>query len=123
MVDSLEGQGMVTRRSGAARAVAVRLTAKGRRTATRLLARRGTILQDLVADLDAGEQEALAGLLEKLLRGVHARVGHDTATPTEHVAELVCRLCDREACRHGGAPCPVSVAQREVDGGLHHDTF
>lgn len=116
MVDSLEERGLVSRRSGTGRAVAIRLTAKGRRTATRLLTRRGTVLEDLVADLDSDEQESLTGLLEKILRGVHARVGHaTTTTPTEHVAELVCRLCDRGACRHGGAPCPVSVAQHGVD--------
>ena len=115
MVDTLERQRLVTRRSRVGRAVAVRLTPKGRRAAARLLQRRGQVLAELVADLDPSEQATLAALLEKILPGVHANVGRDSPTPRERLAELVCRLCDRGACRQDGAPCPVSVAQRALD--------
>ena len=116
MVDSLEREGLVTRQSGPGRTVAVRLTQAGRRSVTRLLERRGDVLRQLVAGLDAGEQEVLAALLEKVLRGVHERVEHQTQTPTERIGDLVCRLCDRAACTQHGAACPVSVAQRVLDG-------
>jgi MarR family transcriptional regulator, negative regulator of the multidrug operon emrRAB len=115
MIDALEDQGMVDRRRAAGRAVAVRLTAKGRRAANRLLERRGQILRELAAELDPDEQATLAVLLDKILRGVHARVGQGGAVPSERIGELVCRLCDRGACREGGAPCPVSSAQRDLD--------
>ena len=116
MVDGLEGRGLVTRQPGSGRSVAVRLTLTGRRAGGRLLERRQDVLRQLVADLDAGEQAVLAALLEKVLRGVHGRIEHETQTPRDHIGELVCRLCDRGACRQGGASCPVSVAQRVLDG-------
>jgi DNA-binding MarR family transcriptional regulator len=118
MVDGLESQGLVRRQRGSGRSVAVRLTRGGRRAAVRLLERRGDVLRRLLAGLDAGEQEVLAALLEKVLSVVHERVEQQAQTPDERIGELVCRLCDRVACRQGGASCPVSVAQSVLDGSL-----
>ncbi|TNC27742.1 MarR family transcriptional regulator [Amycolatopsis alkalitolerans] len=102
MVDSLEGSGLVRRRPGQGREVAVHLTPGGRATSRKLLATRGAGLGEVLETLDAGEQEALAGLLGKLLTGLYAR---------NRNAHQLCRLCDRESCVRG-APCPVGQAER-----------
>lgn len=103
MVDSLERAGFVRRQPGQGRVVAVHLTASGRAAARKLLATRGAGLTEVLDTLDATEQEALAGLLAKLLTGLYDRVGN---------AELLCRLCDRGRCT-AGAVCPVGQAERD----------
>jgi MarR family transcriptional regulator, negative regulator of the multidrug operon emrRAB len=104
MTDSLESAGLVRRERGAGRAVAVRLTADGRRASQRLLAARRDSLRDLLRGaLDASEQAVLAGLLEKLLARVYDEVGD---------SERVCRLCDRRSCLRD-AVCPVGEAERQ----------
>jgi DNA-binding MarR family transcriptional regulator len=115
MIDSLERQALVARRARTGRAVAVRLPPRGRRAANRLLDHRGQLLSELVADLEPDEQAALAALFEKVLRRVHARLEGVAAAPTDYLAELACRLCDRGACREDGAPCPISGAQRDLE--------
>jgi MarR family transcriptional regulator, negative regulator of the multidrug operon emrRAB len=104
MTDSLESAGLVHRERGAGRSVAVRLTAGGRRTVRQLLASRRDSLRDLVGGaLDADEQAALDGLLEKILTRVYDEVGD---------SERVCRLCDRRSCTRN-AVCPVGEAERQ----------
>lgn len=102
MVDSLEAGGLLERRPGPGRWVAVHLTATGTRTAEGLLAARSAPLTELVAVLDEKEREELDGLLAKLLTRLYADVGS---------ADLLCRLCDREVCVRG-AVCPVGEAER-----------
>lgn len=106
MVDTLQGKGLVERGPGGGREVSVTPTGAGLDTATRLLDGRGELLRGLVSVLDAGEQQALAALLEKVLAGLHARVGSP---------ELLCRLCDRASCT-AGAACPVGQAERDRAG-------
>jgi DNA-binding MarR family transcriptional regulator len=103
MVDSLERSGLVRRQPGQGREVAVHLTARGRTSAHRLLTTRGAGLTEVLETLDAAEQDALAGLLAKLLTGLYDRVGN---------ADLLCRLCDRDSCTTG-AVCPVGQAERD----------
>ncbi|WP_433335895.1 MarR family winged helix-turn-helix transcriptional regulator [Spirillospora sp. CA-294931] len=103
MLDSLESRGLVARRPGQGRSVAVTLTPAGRRTAAELLAARGAPLADLVDTLDDDQHEALAELLATLLARLYGEVGS---------AELLCRLCDRGACTRD-AVCPVGQAERE----------
>lgn len=103
MVDSLEQRELVIRRRPmVGRVVNVEPTAKGRRTARGLLAARRTPLAEVVAALDAAEQEQLAELLGKLLTRLYDEVGDN---------ELMCRLCDRKACTTD-ATCPVGEADR-----------
>lgn len=112
MVDGLVERGLVARRPGVGRAIAVRLTPAGRRVVNRLLASRGRMLGALIDDLDPQEQVVLAGLLEKILRAVHGRVDQVGQTPADLLGVRLCRLCDRIACRENEAPCPVTQAQQ-----------
>jgi MarR family transcriptional repressor of emrRAB len=104
MVDSLEATGLATRRSGAGRGVTVRTTASGERLARQLLAARDAPLARLLDALDDEETATLAKLLTKLLTRAYGEVGD---------AELLCRLCDRDACTTG-ATCPVGQAERDL---------
>jgi MarR family transcriptional repressor of emrRAB len=106
MVDSLVAADLVRRQGTAGRTVSVRLTARGARTATHLLAARGAPLAELVAALDDRDRAALERVLANLLTRLYASVGS---------TELVCRLCDRAACTTG-ATCPVGEAGRRASG-------
>lgn len=117
MVDSLESHGLVARRPGTGRSIAVHPTAAGRRAARRLLSRRGGVLGELLGDLGEAEQATLADLLSTMLRSVHGRLGRRPPVATGRVDELVCRMCDRPACTRDGATCPVGLAEREANRG------
>ncbi|NYI94566.1 DNA-binding MarR family transcriptional regulator [Streptomonospora nanhaiensis] len=104
MVDALERRGLVERRPGVGRLVAVAPTAAGEQAARGLLAARGRPLADVVSVLDTDERAVLAGLLAKLLRRLYGDVGDP---------DLLCRLCDRAACVRD-ATCPVGQADREA---------
>jgi MarR family transcriptional regulator, negative regulator of the multidrug operon emrRAB len=118
MVDGLVQRGLVERRAGLGRAVAVHLTAQGRRTVDRLREDRGGVLGPLVAGLDPEERIALEALLEKLLHAVYAKTGRAEHVPDDALGELLCRLCDRAACIREGASCPVTQAGRlAAEGG------
>ncbi|MDA1358942.1 MarR family transcriptional regulator [Glycomyces luteolus] len=108
MVDGLVLRGLVERRAGAGRAVAVHLTAQGERTAARLLEHRREVLRPLVDALDPQERVALEALLEKLLHAVYGESGRAESLPDDALGALLCRLCDRAACVRGGAACPVT---------------
>ncbi|GAA2139024.1 MarR family transcriptional regulator [Glycomyces algeriensis] len=110
MVDGLVQRGLVERRTGQGRAVAVHLTAPGKRTVARLLKDRKGVLGPLVEGLDAKERVALEALLEKLLHAVYASTGRAERVPDDALGELLCRLCDRAACIREGAACPVTQA-------------
>ncbi|KAF4410922.1 MarR family transcriptional regulator [Streptomyces lycii] len=103
MVDALVANGLVERSPTAGRQVSVALTPSGARTVRRLLSVRGGRLAAALAVLDDDEQDLLAGLLGKLLTGLHGEAGS---------ADLMCRLCDRDACVRNAA-CPVGRAERE----------
>ena len=103
MVDSLQASGLVERRPGTGREVAVALTPMGEKAAADLLAARTTTLSDVLATLDDQERATLDTLLAKLLTRLYDHVGD---------ANLLCRLCDRHSCTTG-APCPVGQAERD----------
>jgi MarR family transcriptional repressor of emrRAB len=121
MVDGLVMRGLVERRAGTGRAVAVHLTAKGKRTAARLLEHRREALRPLVDTLDPQERVALEALLAKLLHAVYGQTDRAERVPDDALGELLCRLCDRAACVGGGAPCPVTEAGvlTRVEGRSH----
>ena len=100
LVDKLEGEGLVESRAGRdKRSVALSLTEPGRARVRELLADRCRTLDAALSVLSAQEQEALSGLLEKLLRGQVKAAGDDG---------YICRLCDSTVCPADS--CPVHQA-------------
>lgn len=103
MVDSLEARGLAQRHRESGRRTTVHLTPDGIRAAGQVLAERADRLTPLLDPLTHDERQVLGGLLDRLLPGVHDRVGD---------GDLVCRLCDRHGCTEAGARCPVGWAAR-----------
>ncbi|RDI48351.1 MarR family winged helix-turn-helix transcriptional regulator [Nocardia mexicana] len=104
-LDSLEGAGLVQRtRTGRDRAIA--LTGTGRRKAAGVLRARDEWLGALTAALDEDERRSLDLILGKILTRVYDDVP---------AADLLCRLCDRQACTHD-LVCPVGQAERDRSG-------
>jgi DNA-binding MarR family transcriptional regulator len=98
LVNRLVTAGYVDRHEGAdARAVALRLTRKGKEVAGKVLARREEVLARVMQVLSSSEREVLAGLVSRLLVN---------EVPTAAVALRTCRLCDYDACRQ----CPIGKA-------------
>ncbi|WP_459545679.1 MarR family transcriptional regulator [Nocardia sp. X0981] len=106
MIDTLLRRGLVERRTGQGREIAIRLTELGQRAAADILVARGGGLSHVLDPLDTSERQTLALLLDKLLTGLYADIGS---------ADLLCRLCDRRSCTTG-APCPVGRAERDRAG-------
>jgi MarR family transcriptional regulator, negative regulator of the multidrug operon emrRAB len=102
LVDQLVRRGLVRRVPSERdrRAVALSLTAAGRRAAQRVAAARHRALADTLAPLSATEREALGELLGRVVAGQTAGVED---------ARRVCRLCDADACGHPDR-CPVTQA-------------
>lgn len=107
MVDALEARGLVERRRGLGRWVAVHLTDLGSAAAHDVLSARGGRLTELVGRLEKAERAQLEILLGRLLDLAYDEVSN---------AQLVCRLCDRAACLAADAECPVGAAERERGG-------
>ena len=100
VVDQLVAEGYAERRPGQdQRSVAVFLTAKGNRAASRVLASREQLLADAMSPLTPGERKTLTGALETVL---------DRITSDRAHADLICRLCDLAACPERA--CPVELA-------------
>ncbi len=98
LVDRLEEQAYVARRPGQdARSVAVRLTARGRTRAQRILRQREDSLTDALEALTTAEQAQLGVLVSKLLGALVSSEGE---------ALRVCRLCDYAICPQD--VCPVA---------------
>jgi DNA-binding MarR family transcriptional regulator len=108
MVESLEQRELVERRPTLGRRVAVHPTRAGAAAAAALLDARGGRLKVLVDTLPASDQEALTGLLERLLQAIYGEIGN---------SERVCRLCDRARCVQDDAICPVGQAERDRAAG------
>ena len=102
LVDQLADRRLVrrTRSDRDGRAVALRLTPSGRRTAARIATARHAVLNELLAPLSEADRTHLGDLLGKLLAGQTS----DTAS-----ARRLCRLCDADACGHPDR-CPVTQA-------------
>ena len=108
LVDRMEREGLVRRTSGAdRRTVWVSLTARGLRTAERVLSVRRNVLRELVEKLSENERAALHSISTKLLSDLTV----DLAS-----GEQNCRLCDEEACCL--ADCPVEPRYQTFEGAL-----
>jgi MarR family transcriptional repressor of emrRAB len=102
LADRLQARGLVERHRGErdGRAVALRLTAAGRRAADAALAARGEAIGAALATLEPAQRRALAPMLERMLG----------AQTTDSTASLViCRMCDADVCGHPDR-CPVTQA-------------
>jgi len=100
VIGRLEEAGLAQRRPGAdGRRVSVTLTAKGRRRAKAVLARRERELREITETLSAAEQRELTRLHEKLLRELPG---------DRRAAGRICRFCDVLACGHYEGRCPVT---------------
>jgi len=99
LVDRLVSAGWVTRTvSVDSRERLLRLTAAGKRRASRALRDREDVLTASVAGLTSVERAALERLMERLVTGLA-----DTRLP----GLQTCRLCDRDACAYGDHTCPL----------------
>lgn len=108
VVDRLTAEGLVERRRGPdGRSVALFLTAAGRRRAAQVRSARMATLQDLLGVLDGREQEALTGMLEKLVGAVVARRLETRAAGAGPAGGWLCRLCDPVACERPEGRCPA----------------
>jgi DNA-binding MarR family transcriptional regulator len=100
LTEELEEQGLVAKNPGDdRRAVVVKLTAKGRYQAQRIIAARGGVLDGMVGRLANTERQELTRLLEKLL---------PMLTPDRDSCDHICRLCELGACPQDR--CPVELA-------------
>ena len=106
LADRLQERGLVERHRGGrdGRAVALRLTPAGRRAADAALAARADAIAAALQTLDAGQRRSLAPMLERML-------GAQTTDAT--ASQVICRMCDPDACGHPGR-CPVTQAALAV---------
>jgi MarR family transcriptional repressor of emrRAB len=103
VIDGLVADGLAEREHlGGGPAVRPRLTRAGRAQAQRVLAARRQVLRWLLRDLSGEELTQLTATVERLL---------ETLTSDFNAGELVCRLCDLEACPQDD--CPVECMQRQ----------
>ncbi|WP_432201785.1 MarR family winged helix-turn-helix transcriptional regulator [Erythrobacter sp. W53] len=101
LVDRLVADGLVERHEGAdKRAIALHLTKAGQRVRETLLKGRLAAIRPLLTPLTKSEQDALAGLLHKLLLSLPA---------SDPDRCRLCRLCDDSVC----FDCPIPADFRE----------
>lgn len=102
LVDRLAAAGLVRRGPGEdGRSRSVELTARGRRTASRLAAARAASLDGVLAELSAADRATLQALMGRLL----AKIVQD-----KDGGAWLCRLCDLSACGRAAGDCPSANA-------------
>jgi DNA-binding MarR family transcriptional regulator len=101
LVDRLEADGLVRRSRDGGRAVAVDLTARGRRALAAVEQTRLTAADELVAPLDAAARWQLEQLLQRILAA---------QSQSDDDLRRICRLCSFAACESDGHVCPVAEA-------------
>jgi MarR family transcriptional repressor of emrRAB len=95
LVDRLVADRLVTRREGRdKRTIALHLTKQGMALREELLKGRLAAIRPLLEPLTGAEQDALAGLLHKMLSGMET---------TDQQRCNLCRLCDGRVC----TDCPI----------------
>lgn len=95
LVDRLVADDLVERREGRdRRAIALYLTARGTTLRERLLKGRLAVVKPFLIPLTDAEQDALAGLLHKMLSSIKT---------TDMERCTLCRLCDDRVCSN----CPI----------------
>lgn len=111
LVDRLVDEGYVERRPGAdRRAIALVLTAAGRRAARRVLEARADTIDHVLSPLSRADRSALTRILEQLLAATtHERLA-DRALGSAPVGGYTCRMCDFAVCGRERGLCPVAGA-------------
>lgn len=95
LIDRLEEDGLIERRKALdGRAVALHLTAKGRKLRSQLMDRRLKTLEALLNGLTADERIVFGGLLAKVLANL---------PETDMERHRICRLCSVNVCDE----CPI----------------
>ena len=95
LVDRLEDDGLVERRRSGGRAVALRVTGKGRNRLERWRRGRELVVEELLNEMPAEQGASLVAAIESALK----------ARPRARAeADRTCRTCDWPAC---GGDCPV----------------
>jgi len=108
LVDKLVAEGLVERGSGRdARQIALHLTKRGKQYRLQLLASRLNAIERMLGSLDHSEQQALTGLLHKVLAGM------DTS---EMQRFTICRMCDDRVC--DDCPLPTSKPTGRLPSGI-----
>ena len=111
LVDRLEHAGQVRRTAGRdGRSTAVRLTAAGRRSASRVTSARSAQLAGALAVLSSDEQEQLADLAGRVLAGLRRGRADRADGAGRAVERWTCRLCNTAACGRLDGRCPVAGA-------------
>jgi len=111
LVDRLATAGLVERRPGSdGRSLALHLTAKGRRTAKRVLAARAEVVGGILAVLDERERKMLVGLAEQLIGAITDERLSEREAGREPAGGWLCRLCDADACGRPDGHCPAATA-------------
>ena len=104
LVDRLEHDGLVQRRSGPdGRTVALGVTARGAAVADEVRHERARTVEALLEPLAAPQRAALEEALEAML----GDVARGPAPPGR-----ICRMCDAVACGHYEGRCPVTESAR-----------
>lgn len=103
VVDGLVADGLVERvRVGGGPAIRPRLTKDGEAEARRVLAARGEVLGWLISHLSDSDVAAVTPVVERLLGAL---------TFNFNAGELICRLCELDACPQ--ELCPVAIRQED----------
>ncbi len=109
LVDRLVAQGYVERGAGSdRRAVALSLTASGRRAARKVRAARADAIDHVLSPLTNRERAALADIVEKLLHASTRERLADRALGQDRADGYTCRMCDFTACGRDRGLCPVA---------------
>lgn len=105
LIDGLQAEGLVSRERNSAldsRVAVLMLTPKGKAQMRTTLAARAEITEPILRRMSSEEITALLAFLDKALPCV-VEEGHDT--------DVVCRLCDIDACPQDRCPvCPQGAA-------------
>jgi MarR family transcriptional regulator, negative regulator of the multidrug operon emrRAB len=106
LADQLEQEGLIRRRRGVdRRRVEIALTPVGRRRAARARSARDQVIEDTIADLDAGQVASLEALVDQLVRTrVATRIARRSGSGT---GPWWCRTCDFSACGRNTGRCPA----------------
>jgi DNA-binding MarR family transcriptional regulator len=103
LVDGLEAEGLVRRRTGHdGRVRVIELTAKGRRAQLAIVEAREQVLLEALTPLSARERDALGSIVDKMLIAL---------VQGPRPGPAMCRLCATEVCgAERGQPCPITRA-------------
>ena len=106
LVDTLVRENLVERQrsDNDARAVVLRVTAKGRNRANKVLAARDQVTSQILGTLNAKQKKSIVPALETMLSAM---------TQDFAGARRICRFCDEGVCRSNGCPVEMAVTEGE----------